>query len=339
MTRPSRRPMPAALLAAVLACAVVAARGVDEPVPPANEAEQKAALEEARKAAQPGPAELGLGDQAKLNLPQGFVYVPPQPGGRLMRAMGNSVGNGFEGLVVPLLKDGSFSFYDVKYEASGYVKDDDAKSWDADDLIKRIREATTAGNEERRRQGVAGLEVTGWIEPPRYQADTHQLVWSIGLRQIGAPADSSTLLNYRTLVLGREGYVAMTLVTDEAHIDALRPVTATLLDALEFNPGKRYADFNSGTDHVAEIGLAALVAGVAAKKLGLLALGAAFLVKFAKVIGVAVIGAVWWLRRRLGLAARKPAPMAATAIVPPAPAEAGPNPGTAAEKRESGPNP
>ena len=38
--------------------------------------------------------------------------------------------------------------------------------------------------------------------------------------------------------------------------------------ALNFNEGKRYADFNASTDKVAEYGLAALVAGVAAKKLG-----------------------------------------------------------------------
>ena len=55
-----------------------------------------------------------------------------------------------------------------------------------------------------------------------------------------------------------------------------------LLGALNFNDGKRYADFNAKTDHVAEYGLAALVVGVAAKKLGLLAVGLAFFAKFAK---------------------------------------------------------
>lgn len=41
---------------------------------------------------------------------------------------------------------------------------------------------------------------------------------------------------------------------------------------------------------MAEYGLAALVAGVAAKKLGFFALAAAFVVKFAKVILLAVAG-------------------------------------------------
>ena len=44
-----------------------------------------------------------------------------------------------------------------------------------------------------------------------------------------------------------------------------------LLAALSFNEGKRYTDFNAATDRMAEYGLAALVGGMAAKKLGLLA--------------------------------------------------------------------
>ena len=47
----------------------------------------------------------------------------------------------------------------------------------------------------------------------------------------------------------------------------------------EFNQGKRYGDFDSTTDKVAAYGLAALVAGVVVKKLGLLALLAATAVK------------------------------------------------------------
>jgi uncharacterized membrane-anchored protein len=53
---------------------------------------------------------------------------------------------------------------------------------------------------------------------------------------------------------------------------------------VNFNEGKRYGDFNSSTDKIAEYGLAALVGGMALKKLGLFAV----LLKFAKPIIVAV---------------------------------------------------
>jgi uncharacterized membrane-anchored protein len=226
-------------------------------------------------------------------------------------------------MVVPRTDDHSFSFYDVAYHDAGYVKDDDARNWNADQLLDQVREGTAEANKHRVDMGVPELDVVGWIEKPSYDTATHQLVWSIAARDKGSPAGDPDGVNSRTLVLGREGYMSMTLVTDKAHFDALRPRTAALLDGLKFDAGKRYVDFSSGTDRVAEFGLAALVAGVAAKKLGLIALAAAFAIKFAKIIGIAVIGAMVVLRKWLGLR-RKDAP--APAIPPATPPAAGPSP-------------
>ena len=86
-----------------------------------------------------------------------------------------------------------------------------------------------------------------------------------------------------------------------------------LLGRLEFVSGKRYADFNGKTDHIAEYGLAALVAGVAAKKLGLLALIGVAAVKFWKVGLIALVGgAALWprLRARFGRKKEEPPPPA-----------------------------
>ena len=279
------------------------------PQPTAAQAEVKAAFEAVRSVLQRGPLEILLAGQGKLSLPEGFAFIRQAEATRLMRAMGNSVDGSFQGMIVPHVADSSFSFYDVSFQAAGYIKDDDAKDWKADELLQQVREGTEQGNKRRAEMGIGELEVTGWIEPPHYQADRHQLVWSIGARNKGAPAGEAEGVNYRTLVLGREGYIAMTLVTDRAHIDTLRPATAALLDSLHFEPGKQYGDFNSSTDHVAEFGLAALVAGVAAKKIGLLALGAAFVLKFAKLIVIGVAGIFWALRKKLGFGSRKePAP-------------------------------
>ena len=71
----------------------------------------------------------------------------------------------------------------------------------------------------------------------------------------------------------------------------------TLLAALEYNKGKGYGDFNASTDNVAAYGITALVAGVAAKKLGMFALIAAFAAKGAKVLIVAGIAALAGLKR------------------------------------------
>jgi uncharacterized membrane-anchored protein len=166
--------------------------------------------------------------------------------------------------------------------------------------------------------GIGEIQITGWIQPPKYEAGAHQVVWSVGVREKGATPSAADGINYKTLVLGREGYMSMNLVTDQAHLEALRPAVGTLLDGLTFNQGKRYADFNSGTDHVAEFGLAALIAGVAAKKLGLLALIAAFVVKFSKVIIVAAVGLALAFRKKLGLAKKEPPAAPPPAAPPPA---------------------
>jgi len=138
--------------------------------------------------------------------------------------------------------------------------------------------------------GGRALEITGWAQEPTYAADTHRLVWAMKSREVGAPANEPQGVNYNTYALGREGYMSLNLVTGLDDLPKYKGEAQQLLGALEFNDGKRYADFNSSTDKVAEYGLAALVLGVGAKKLGLLAVIGAFLLKFAKIILLAVVG-------------------------------------------------
>lgn len=258
--------------------------------PDAMQAEFEAAVTQAKAASVQGPGDVPLGDQAVLKLPQGYVYFPRKESGRLLRAMGNRVTEDPLGMVVAGEGSQGQWFVVMQFDASGYVKDDDAKDWNADELLKSIREGTEAANEERRGKGLPESEIIGWIEAPAYDAATHRLVWSLASRLKGDDSKAERTVNYNTYALGREGYISLNLVTGTSSIDQEKRHARTLLSALEFNTGKRYADFDSSTDKVAAYGLAALVGGVVAKKLGLLAVIAAFALKFAKVIGVAVIG-------------------------------------------------
>ncbi|MBX3702032.1 MAG: DUF2167 domain-containing protein [Dokdonella sp.] len=245
-----------------------------------------------------GPATIALRDQATLQLPAGHGYLPTREASALMAAMGNSVDDNFIGLILPA------SFFDdedaaaeswmvsVDFDPAGYIADDDARSWSADELLHNLKEGTEAANAEREKVGVAPLEVVGWIEPPAYDAATQRLVWSIEGRDKGAPADADNTVNYNTYVLGREGYISLNLITSRADIARQKPLAHQLLAAIAYNDGKRYAQYDATTDKAAAYGLAALVGGVAAKKLGLLAVAAAFFAKFFKLIlvGLAVAG-------------------------------------------------
>lgn len=266
----------------------------------------KQAFEEARTASTSGPADVPLAGKAVLKLPEGHAFVPQPQAGKLLNAMGNpGTDPRLAGLIFP--KDDAGWFMTVRYEDSGHIKDDDARDWNADDLLKSFREGTEAANEERVKMGVPAIEIVGWAEKPAYDPATHRLVWAMSSRDKGAPGAEAQGVNYNTYVLGREGYFMLNLVTELKELPAHKPAAHTMLAALAFNDGQRYADFNAGTDRMAEYGLAALVVGVAAKKLGFLAAAGLFFAKFAKVIllGLAGVGglAVKLFKRKDGSAA------------------------------------
>jgi uncharacterized membrane-anchored protein len=267
-----------------------------------NAADSKdAAFDEAAIAVQnaqrEGPVDIELRNQATLKLPEGFAFVPEKESRQLLKAMGNGeAGESLLGLVLPL--DGEQGWFVVaRFEESGYIKDDDAKDWDAEELLESLKAGTEENNIERKELGFPEIELIGWVEKPRYDAGSHQLKWSVSSKDKGATDDSENGINYNTYVLGREGYISLNLVTGMSVIDAQKPIAQTLLNALTFNNGKAYGDFDSNTDKVAAYGLTALVAGVAAKKLGLVAVVLAFLAKFFKVIAVGVVAAIAVIRK------------------------------------------
>ena len=179
----------AALLAAV-ALATTPARAADAPA-------ENPAWTEAKAVAKNGPADIAIAGQATLHLPADRVFIPQPQAGKLLTAMGNpGTHNELAGLIFP--KGDAEWFATLRYIASGYVKDGDAKEWKADDLLASYKEGTEASNAERVKMGVAALEITGWAEPPAYEAGSHRLVWAMSSKEKGAPADAGQGVNYNT---------------------------------------------------------------------------------------------------------------------------------------------
>ncbi|MGJ7521054.1 DUF2167 domain-containing protein [Variovorax sp. LT1P1] len=257
--------------------------------------EREAAISAARTAQKEGPADIPLRNQAHLQLPAGYIWVPTPAAAQLMRSMGNRVDDSFIGAVFP--KDDANWFAVLKFVKEGYIKDDDAKDWNADDLLKSLREGTAASNKDRAERGIPEIEVTGWAQKPAYDASTHRLVWSVTSQRKGSASADDQGINYNTYALGRDGYISLNLVTGASELATYKPDALRLLGALNYDDGKKYADFNQSTDKVAAYGLAALVAGVAAKKLGLLAIVLAFAAKFAKVLLIAGGAALWGITK------------------------------------------
>ena len=273
-------------------------------------AERRAAFDEVEKAALHGPQNVPLRDQATLSLPKGYLFVPRMQAERLLNVMGNTPGASLLGMVLPVADDAQWMVV-VNYIDAGYIKDDDARTWNADELLKNLQDGAEEQNDERRKRGISEMEVVGWVQPPLYDGITRRLAWSASTRGKNAPPGAGQGVNYNTYMLGREGYVSLNLVTDLGQIERYKPDAQQLLAALNFNDGKRYADFDSSTDKIAEYGLAALVGGIAAKKLGLLAMIGVFLLKFWKIVAIAVVGAGAVFSRRKNSKEDPPPPPAA----------------------------
>jgi uncharacterized membrane-anchored protein len=259
-----------------------------------REAELDASWQAAAKAGTRGPSDVALIDQASLKLPANYFFIPKAEGARVLRALGNVVNDtNLMGLVVGQ-RQGDRWIVVIRYAKEGYIKDDDAKNWNAGELLQNIRDGVDATNKDRAARGFPEMQVIGWVEPPAYDAASHRLVWSVLAKDKDQLDGAPKNINYNTYALGRDGYFSLNLLSSSDRIANEKSAAHELLADLSYNAGKRYEDFSATTDRIAEYGIAALIGGIAVKKLGILALAGAFVLKFAKLIlfGAAAVGAV-----------------------------------------------
>lgn len=248
---------------------------------------------------QKGPIDIPLAGQAVLHLPAGYEFVPAGQADRLMVALGNTANAHRLGLVASLDKSAHW-IGDLLWVNEGHVPDGDAKEWKPDAMLENIRQGTDAQNKERLQRGIPALDISGWVEPPTYDAAAHRLVWSLLANIRGAPAGTPQNVNYNTYALGREGFISLDIITNSNAIAQDKVTAHTLLSDIQFDKGRAYSDFNPSTDHLAAYGLAALVGAVAIKKLGLLAVIGVFLLKAWKIGLVLALGGWAAVKRFFG---------------------------------------
>jgi uncharacterized membrane-anchored protein len=247
-----------------------------------------------------GPTTGRIADNATIQLPEGFAFLGAAGTRDLEVLMQNPPSSVEQFVIAPQDLDwvAYFSFSPV-----GYVRDDE--SLDATELLDSITEGTRQSNVERRKRGWETLRVVGWSFQPKYDAQLKALEWAILAE---TEHDRSQIVNYNTRLLGRRGVMEVTLVTDPAQLDASVAAFKTLMPGYEFDAGEKYAEFKPG-DHVAEIGLAALVTGGAAavaSKKGLFAAIGVALLKFWKLLLVGLVAVGAGLRKLFGGRKDKP---------------------------------
>lgn len=257
-----------------------------------TEEDETAAAEQFVASLQPQRGEIQLpGGFAKITLPEQFVYISSESTERLLtEGWGNPTGDGTLGMILPAdvspMSEQGWGIV-LTYDNDGYVSDEDAADIDYSDLLEEMQDATKSENEERKEAGYDNIDLIGWAVPPSYDSSNHKMVWAKELQFGDAPTRT---LNYNIRVLGREGVLVLNAVAAMDQLQTIRMETPALVSATEFIAGKRYEDFNEDTDKVAEYGLATLVAGGVAAKLGLFGKIGVFLLAFKKLIFAAVIG-------------------------------------------------
>lgn len=242
------------------------------------------------------------GAKATLKLADGYSFLPAGDAQRVLtQAWGNPPDNSVLGMIIPgtdahtVLKDDTWAVV-VTFVDEGYVSDKDAAKIDYDDMLKDMKKEALDSNEERLKEGYPAVELVGWAEPPHYDEATHKLYWARDLKfkkADGSPDGQS--LNYAIRVLGRRGYLSLNAVAPIGQLAKVRADMPDVVAMAEFDPGERYADYNSSTDKAAAYGIAALVAGGIAAKAGLFAKLGLLLLALKKfiVIGIAAIGGLF----------------------------------------------
>ena len=243
---------------------------------------------------------------AGLDLPAGYSYLDPADAETfLTKIYGNPPSAGgpdTDGIVLPdnidPLSANGWAMVIAYDSQAGHVSDSDAASTDFNDVLKTMQQRTDEANPERQKAGYEPVTLVGWAEPPRYDSSAKVVYWAEQLKFGSSKVDT---INYKIRVLGRDGVLELNVVDSIDHLDRIRTLTPTLLTMASFDSGKTYADFNASTDHLAEYGIAGLVAGGVLLKTGVLKallIGAAALWKPIAVGVVAVFAGIARFFRR-----------------------------------------
>lgn len=242
---------------------------------------------------------------AYINVPEGYLFLDNEAANHLLVDYWDNLRD--EDILGALVTDSAKIYYNLEtiflvyYEDCGYVKDDDASTIDYDDLLKDLQEETKESNEEREKAGLEPVELVGWAATPYYDANEKTLYWA---KRFAFGSDEDTVkhesLNYDIRILGRKGMLTMKAVAGVEDLPAVEEMKGVLLKGTSFTEGNTYADYNSATDHVAEFGIGALVAGKLLAKVGILAKLGVFFAKFWKLIVVAVAAVVGFFTKIFG---------------------------------------
>lgn len=200
------------------------------------------------------PGDARQGDIATIDLPPGWRYLQATEARTVVEQIWRNRPNPTTlGLLLPPTPWGGLI---VSYDTRGYVADDDTDQLDPHGMLEDLRLAVEAGNPARKRAGGPNVTLTGWAQPPRYDAKTHKLSWG---RVLNVEGVARPTLNYDVRVLSADGQLVLQAVADAPDLERVVADAQQVLQRIELAPGKRYADHDPLRHKRAPHGVRALI--------------------------------------------------------------------------------
>lgn len=289
-----------AKLTVLLLAGLLAAPGLLRAQIDTNQIEQLKQIVQVVKNLKYQSGEIDLrGGLAKLTVPKEFNFLGPDDAETvLVKLWGNPPSqNKPLGLLIPAgmtpLSSNAW-VVTIDYTEDGYVKDGDASKINYDDLLKQMQKGIEKNNKVRQEQGYPAITLVGWAAPPHYDAATHKLYWAKQLKFEGEHQDT---LNYSIRMLGRKGVLELNAVAGINQLGEIDQQVPQILGMVDFKEGNRYADFDPKVDKVATYGIAALVAGGIAAKLGFFKLIWVFLLAAKKFVIIGIVAVMAFFKK------------------------------------------
>lgn len=233
---------------------------------------------------------------AEIEVPKGYKFLNAEQSYRVLTDLWGNPPSEVLGLLFPKdidPIDDNFTYaVEVTYSNDGYIDDEDAKDLDYDDLLEEMQEDTNNANPERKKLGYPEMELVGWASKPYYDISEKKIHWAKELRFKGIEENT---LNYNIRVLGRKGYLNLNAIGTIDILPEFKNDVDVILNSVHFTEGNKYADFNPDIDEVAAYGIGGLIAGKLLAKAGFFAL----ILKFWKIIAVAVVGAFSIFKKKI----------------------------------------
>jgi uncharacterized membrane-anchored protein len=148
-----------------------------------------------------------------------------------------------------VVADNFIDYVVLQYYATGYIRGDDWKDLNPNDLYTAIAAKIPPASVSNQ------LHLQGWLERPAFDSQSGEVRWAVSLK-----AGDKPMVNYKVLKLSRGGYEALTWATlgDGSAGNLLEAVNS----GFAFGPDQRYAD-HQGSDPAAAFGVGGLAKAAA----------------------------------------------------------------------------